>query len=108
MSERRRYSGAALTCRAVAATIRAESACIRPTIPDDSPSSESQFETMKYGPNYPERVVSLQTARAWMRQFAEWYNHEHKHSGNLCAAETLDAGVAAGWASAAAGRVHPR
>jgi len=53
----------------------------RPTISDDNPYSESQFKTMKYGPSYPERFASLQAARVWMRQFAEWYNHEHKHSG---------------------------
>ncbi len=53
----------------------------RPTISDDNPYSESQFKTMKYGPSYPERFASLQAARAWMRQFADWYNHEHKHSG---------------------------
>jgi len=53
----------------------------RPTISDDNPYSESQFKTMKYGPSYPERFVSVQNARDWMRRFAEWYNHEHKHSG---------------------------
>jgi putative transposase len=53
----------------------------RPTISDDNPYSEAQFKTMKYGPSYPERFASLQAARAWMRAFADWYNHEHKHSG---------------------------
>lgn len=53
----------------------------RPTISDDNPYSESQFKTMKYGPSYPERFASLQAARTWMRWFADWYNHEHKHSG---------------------------
>ena len=53
----------------------------RPSISDDNPYSESQFKTMKYGPSYPERFASLQAARVWMRSFADWYNHEHKHSG---------------------------
>jgi hypothetical protein len=53
----------------------------RPTISDDNPYSESQFKTMKYGASYPERFASLEAARAWMRWFANWYNHEHKHSG---------------------------
>lgn len=53
----------------------------RPTISDDNPYSESHFKTMKYGPSYPERFASLHAARAWMRWFADWYNHEHKHSG---------------------------
>jgi putative transposase len=52
----------------------------RPTISDDNPYSESQFKTMKYGPSYPERFASLQAARTWMGSFADWYNHEHKHS----------------------------
>ncbi len=53
----------------------------RPSISDDNPYSEAQFKTMKYGPTYPERFASIEVARAWMRQFAAWYNHEHKHSG---------------------------
>lgn len=53
----------------------------RPTISDDNPYSESQFKTMKYGPTYPERFASLDEARAWMRGFVAWYNHDHKHSG---------------------------
>ena len=53
----------------------------RPTISDDNPYSESQFKTMKYGPTYPDRFASIDAACAWMRWFADWYNHEHKHSG---------------------------
>lgn len=53
----------------------------RPRISDDNPYSEAQFKTMKYGPSYPERFFGLEAARAWMRGFADWYNHEHKHSG---------------------------
>jgi putative transposase len=53
----------------------------RPTISDDNPYSESQFKTMKYGPTYPDRFASIEAARAWMGWFADWYNHEHKHSG---------------------------
>lgn len=53
----------------------------RPTISDDNPYSESQFKTMKYGPTYPDRFASIAAARAWMRWFADWYNHDHKHSG---------------------------
>ncbi|WP_255603223.1 DDE-type integrase/transposase/recombinase [Oscillochloris sp. ZM17-4] len=53
----------------------------RPTISDDNPYAESQFKTMKYGPTYPDRFASMDAARVWMRWFADWYNHEHKHSG---------------------------
>jgi putative transposase len=53
----------------------------RPTISNDNPYSESQFKTMKYGSWYPERFASIEEARAWMREFATWYNTEHRHSG---------------------------
>ena len=53
----------------------------RPTISDDNPSSEAQFKTVKYGPTYPDRFASIAAARAWMRWFADWYNHDHKQSG---------------------------
>src|SRR5699024_2566874 len=36
---------------------------------------------MKYTPDYPERFASIGEARAWMAQFFNWYNHEHRHSG---------------------------
>ena len=53
----------------------------RPRTSNDNPFSESNFKTAKYRPDYPERFDSLETARAWMRRFALWYNHEHYHSG---------------------------
>jgi len=53
----------------------------RPYVSNDNPYSESQFKTMKYRPDYPERFGSIQDARAWARAFFQWYNHEHHHSG---------------------------
>lgn len=53
----------------------------RPRTSNDNPFSESQFKTMKYTPDYPERFASIGEARAWMAQFTDWYNHEHRHSG---------------------------
>ena len=53
----------------------------RPTISDDNPYAESQFKTMKYGPTYPDRFASIAAARAWMRWFADWYNHDHTQNG---------------------------
>jgi putative transposase len=53
----------------------------RPYVPNDNPFSESQFKTMKYRPNYPERFGSLLEARAWGRDFFAWYNHCHHHNG---------------------------
>jgi putative transposase len=53
----------------------------RPHVSNDNPYSESQFKTMKYRPDYPDRFGSIQDARAWARVFFHWYNHEHHHTG---------------------------
>jgi putative transposase len=53
----------------------------RPHVSNDNPYSESQFKTMKYRPDYPDRFGSIQDARAWARAFFHWYNHEHHHTG---------------------------
>lgn len=53
----------------------------RPRTPTDNPYSEAQFKTMKYRPDYPDRVASLEVGRAWARPFFDWYNFEHRHSG---------------------------
>lgn len=53
----------------------------RPRTSNDNPFSESQFKTMKYTPDYPERFASIGHARAWMAPFVDFYNHEHRHSG---------------------------
>ena len=53
----------------------------RPHVSNDNPFSESQFKTMKYGPRYPERFLSLEQARQWFGDFAVWYNEQHHHIG---------------------------
>jgi putative transposase len=53
----------------------------RPHVSDDNPYSESQFKTMKYRPEFPERFGSIEDARAFCRKFFAWYNQEHRHSG---------------------------
>lgn len=53
----------------------------RPYVSDDNPFSESQFKTMKYRPEFPDRFGSLEDARAHCQAFFHWYNHEHHHSG---------------------------
>jgi putative transposase len=53
----------------------------RPYTPNDNPFSEAQFKTMKYQPNYPQRFDDLLEARAWARDFFDWYNHVHHHTG---------------------------
>ncbi len=53
----------------------------RPHVSDDNPFSESQFKTLKYRPEFPDRFGSLQDARSFCQEFFRWYNHEHHHSG---------------------------
>ena len=53
----------------------------RPYTSTDNPYSESQFKTLKYRPGFPPRFESIEHARAFCRQFFEWYNHQHRHSG---------------------------
>ena len=53
----------------------------RPYVSDDNPFSESQFKTMKYRPEFPDRFGSLEDARAHSQSFFHWYNLEHHHSG---------------------------
>jgi putative transposase len=53
----------------------------RPYVSDDNPYSESQFRTMKYRPEFPDRFGCIQDARAFCQQFFLWYNEEHRHSG---------------------------
>lgn len=53
----------------------------RPYVSDDNPFSESQFRTMKYRPEFPDRFGSIQDARVFCRTFFDWYNTQHHHSG---------------------------
>lgn len=53
----------------------------RPYQSNDNPYSESQFKTMKYRPEFPDRFGSIQDARAFCRRFFDWYNNRHHHSG---------------------------
>ena len=53
----------------------------RPSVSNDNPYSESQFKTMKYRPEFPERFGSIQDARAFCQTFFPWYNTEHYHVG---------------------------
>ena len=53
----------------------------RPYTSDDNPYSESQFKTMKYRPDFPERFGSIEDARSHCQRFFAWYNERHCHSG---------------------------
>jgi putative transposase len=52
----------------------------RPHVSNDNPFSESQFKTLKYRPDYPERFGCQPDARAWATEFFHWYNFQHHHS----------------------------
>ena len=41
----------------------------RPYVSDDNPYSESQFRTLKYRPEFPDRFGSIQDSRAFCQQF---------------------------------------
>jgi putative transposase len=53
----------------------------RPYTSNDNPYSESQFRTMKYRSEFPDRFGSIQDARAFCQTFFVWYNQDHRHSG---------------------------
>jgi putative transposase len=53
----------------------------RPHVSNDNPFSESQFKTLKYRPEFPDRFGSFEDAHAFCSWFFGWYNDEHRHSG---------------------------
>lgn len=53
----------------------------RPHVSNDNPYSESQFKTLKYRPEFPERFGSDQDGLSFCHDFFHWYNYEHYHSG---------------------------
>jgi putative transposase len=53
----------------------------RPHTSNDNPYSESQFRTMKYRPEFPDRFGCFEDAHGFCGWFFGWYNDEHRHSG---------------------------
>lgn len=54
----------------------------RPRVSNDNAYAESLFKTLKYVPDYqPQGFKTLDEARVWVRNFVNWYNNEHRHSG---------------------------
>lgn len=53
----------------------------RPHVSNDNPFSESQFKTLKYRPEFPERFGSIEHGRSLCQDLIPWYNDEHHHSG---------------------------
>ena len=67
----------------------------RPHVSNDNPYSESQFKTLKYCPQFPEKFGSIQDARTFCRSFFDWYNTEHRHSAiGLMTTEQVHYGLA--------------
>ena len=52
----------------------------RPHVSNDNPYSESQFKTLKYRPEFPERFGSLEHAVTIAQELLGWYNTQHHHS----------------------------
>lgn len=53
----------------------------RPRVSNDNPFSEALFRTLKYDGSWPSSGFSnVSNARDWVQRFADWYNHQHKHS----------------------------
>ena len=53
----------------------------RPYTSNDNPFSESQFKTLKYQPQFPNRFGCIQDAKSFCRHFFDWYNGDHHHFG---------------------------
>lgn len=53
----------------------------RPYTSNDNPYSEANFRTMKYRPDMPDQLGSLEHARQVVRALVAWYNDEHYHIG---------------------------
>jgi putative transposase len=76
--------GSSMTSKSVAfllADLGVEKTHSRPHVSNDNPYSESQFKTMKYRPEFPGRFDSIEQARSFCREFFDWYNTEHRHTG---------------------------
>jgi putative transposase len=76
--------GASMTSKPVAfllAQLGVTKSHSRPHVSNDNPYSESQFKTMKYRPEFPERFGSYQDAHSFCTEFFPWYNDRHHHSG---------------------------
>jgi putative transposase len=40
------------------------------------------FRNCKYCPSYPSGgFATINEARQWVKEFVQWYNHQHRHSG---------------------------
>jgi len=71
--------GSSMTSKPVAlllADLGATKSHSRPSVSNDNPSSEAQFKTLTYRPDFPDRFGSLEHARTHGTDFLPWYNTE--------------------------------
>ncbi len=76
--------GPAMTSKSVAlllADLGVTKTHSRPHVSNDNPFSESQFKTLKYRPDFPDRFGSLVHGRSFCGDFFPSYNTEHHHVG---------------------------
>lgn len=76
--------GSAMTSKSVAlllADLGVTKTHSRPHVSNDNPFSESQFKTLKYRPDFPDRFTGIEHAREVSYDLITWYNGEHRHSG---------------------------
>jgi putative transposase len=76
--------GPSMTSHTVAqlmATLGVTKSHSRPHVSNDNPFSESQFKTLKYRPEFPDRFGCQEDAHGFCQGFFHWYNEEHYHSG---------------------------
>jgi putative transposase len=68
----------------------------RPHVSDDNPYSESQFKTLKYMPEFPERFGSIEDARAFCQRFFPVVQHRASSQRDR-PADPGDAALRHGW-----------
>lgn len=76
--------GSSMTSKAVAlllADLGVTKTHSRPHVSNDNPYSEAHFKTLKYRPDFPDRFGAIEDGRAFLVDFFQWYNVEHRHAG---------------------------
>lgn len=76
--------GPSMTSQTVAqllATLGVVKSHSRPHVSNDNPFSESQFKTLKYRPDFPDRFASFEHGHGFCVPFFDWYNNQHYHAG---------------------------
>ena len=76
--------GASMTAKSTAqllADLGVTKSLSRPYTSNDNPYSESQFKTLKYQPEFPDRFGCIEDAEQFCREYFKWYNGEHHHFG---------------------------